>query len=63
MFSDVLPYAHNSTASTKISLKLLSFEEIGYTILTRQISALFFLQQSNLFPHYEGKMVKRLQGC
>ena len=43
MVVEVFPFAHHSESSMKFSLKSLSFEEIGSTVVTRRIPSLLFL--------------------
>jgi hypothetical protein len=48
---EVFPFPHHSTSNKKFSSKLLSFEEIGYTVATRRISVILFIKnKATYFP-------------
>jgi hypothetical protein len=51
MVVEFFSFAHHNTTNTKVSSKLLSFEENGYTVAIRQNPALlFFYNKVTYFP-------------
>ena len=52
---EIFPFAHNSKTSMQVSLQLLSFEEIGYTVATRHSCSFLFTAKKFISPIIEGK--------